>query len=472
MSTTKAIIIFFACCTLTLAASITEMQATQVSNIRNEYANFYYASLAGANDLAFTTDEATHQAQIMKRNANGMYNLFAIRQLRNASLVATTNGEWFGSIYGQGVELFRVDENGQTHDYSIMELPTENFAAQLQQDGSLMVAFTDSILTYEFVNAEWIVTKNTTFAGANFVLSPFASAAIPNNAFIVIDDNINADNETYNIFIITYQADKSWKIVETVAVNKTFLSMGQAYFWDGANTFMCTSIDGEGSPPIGALFVFTKTNGVWKNSQSFSPADVGVGGYAYFGVGPLVPLNNDNVLVAAPADNILANSFPPGTGSVYLMQRNQQNEWNFVAKFTSNTTLFSAGMAKNDQDALVLGCSVNATDFDIYCSLFTFPKCVIEPIDFTCSQQRDTCSTDLDDLVVINNPLCGKVSLNYDRIDADKNGIEVDVILSRPLVADATCSVTLTCSELLSVSSGKILTYSTALIIALASIVF
>jgi hypothetical protein len=32
--------------------------------------------------------------------------------------------------------------------------------------------------------------------------------------------------------------------------------------------------------------------------------------------------------------------------------------------------------------------------------------------------------------------------------------------------------VTLTCSELLSVSSGKILTYSTALIIALASIVF
>ncbi len=445
------------------------MQATQSSSITNAVASFYFANLAGVNDIAFTTDKTSNEARILKRDSSGNYNLFATKQLQNTSLVATTNGEWFGAIYSEGIELFRVDQNGQVHDYSILETNTEKFSAKLQDDGSLMVAFTDYILTYEFVNSQWVVTQNSSFPGASFFLSSFVSAAIPNNAFITLSTKQNSDNVTYNIYIVARQADKSWKIVESIAVNQTLLTTGQSYFWDGKDTFICTVASFGGGIPYGSVFVFNKNNGQWEISQYFSAAEVGVAGSGFFGVGPLVALDDNHVLVPAPADKLTSEDFPPGTGSVHLMQRNQQNEWSFVAKFNSNMSMFGAGLAKNDHDALVFGCTPDFSNarLSFNCSLFTIPTCIVEPIEFTCNQKQDSCSTDFDNLVVVNNPSCGQVSTSIDRVSGDKSGIVVDITLSRPLVADAKCSVTLTCPELTSVSSGHVLIGSMALIAGL-----
>ncbi len=387
--------------------------------------------------------------------------------LRNMSFAVTTNGDWFGSIFKDGIELFRVDKNGQVHDSSIIDTTTAYFMAKLHEDGSLMVAFADYILTYEYVNSQWVVTQNSSFPGAEFFVYSIFSAGVQDNALILFNNKQNPDNATYNIYIITRQADKSWKIIETVAVNDSFISQARAFYWDGANTLICTILMTAQGPPFGAVVVFNKVNGEWQLSQWFSATSVGVTAIGYFGLGPLVALDNNNVLVPAPGDGVSSGLIlQPNTGSVYLMQRNQQNEWSFIAKFKSSSAVFSAGLSKNDKDVLILGCAVNDT---FLCSLYTVPACVIEPIDFTCPQQRDSCSTDLDNLVTVNNPSCGQVATSYSHITTNKNGITVDVTLSRPLVADAKCSVTLTCNELASVSSGHVLVSSLVFISALTA---
>ncbi len=393
------------------------------------------------------------QILVLKQNQTGGFDSFATFNLSSSFILyysdVDTNGIWVATSYfdNSGRDLsaliiFKVEDDG-----SISNVQQPNITGitiefiRFLSDGSL-VGFNSyttatkpaKIFHFALVNSQWTLIGNFTFNenlrfGAASDLSQWKSLFHLTDTTLIAFNFVTSTTGMINV----YERSSDWTWTLSTSFNcSLYLYHMHSLAWNGNDTIFSSVshfLDSYINASNGAWNLLTRTN------DSYVGLTSGVFGY------DILPIGQDTVLVSAPGFDQKSNK----TGRVAVLQR-RQGTWSVVGLISGSINQYYVGTTMRLTDRSVF--------FDGDKVVHSVPRCLFEPLNYTCSQYAlvDSCNMndfDANQVCTTTQSDCAAmittVVHNYSNVSSDT--VQVDFEIQRFAAESVLQSVTISCSS-------------------------
>lgn len=217
---------------------------------------------------------------------------------------------------------------------------------------------------YVYKRAEdgtWILEQKLTVAGAGVHENFGSSVAIDGDTIAIGAPSANgpfADEGA--VFVFSRDSAGSWALQARLRADDATLRHGLGVWVDiDGETLAAGAFNYSGGDRLGSAYIFTRdSSGLWSQQAKLLPADVA--NYDYFGT--RLALQGDTLFVRSAGDDDTG----PGTGSVYLYQRNISGQWiqwdKLYSPAGSAVVGFGGGLAIDGDTAMISGAESSGSD--------------------------------------------------------------------------------------------------------------
>ncbi len=396
-----------------------------------------------------TSNSAAPALAIRRRNAEGIYVPVA-NFTENVQVYVITNGKWIATtaLSGTAATLFTIDDNNNISNGSTIASTVGGFLLSddtfVGYDPSPLSDGNFTIRTYQYEasNNTWLNIPGTELVvRTTAAYLGDASTYRATDTHLVILDTFDPQNFTINIY--ERQADKSWKLVDSVPVNSTADQLPGGVSYNGETLVYARFAELLASNPstYGAVYLYTKTANAW-TYQRFDLLELGYKPVGLMGFS-VIFIDADTMLVSVAFDGYSGQTI---AGGKVLMLTRENGVWNPTLDLIGGAGLFGFGMAINNNDLILVSLTAVSGGYGV--TFYTAPLCFSKPINATCNDKQVDSCTDLTatPLYTVNNPQCGAVTAKMNGFSLINNQeLEVQFSFTKGFGPAVYCNATVTC---------------------------